>query len=80
MMNIKILEKNNRELYHFKCYVIRDAYHMLPATHGLVKVQEVEEETPSNMFLLSTLNWWSFTEHSSWPSKPRLSKFPQRDL
>ena len=38
MMNIKILEKSNGELYHFKCYVIRDAYHMLPATHGLVRV------------------------------------------
>ena len=38
MMNIKILEKSNGELYHFKCYVIRDAYHMLLATHGLVRV------------------------------------------
>ena len=38
MMNIKILEKYNEELYHFKCYVIRDAYHMLPATQGLIRV------------------------------------------
>ena len=57
--------------------MIRDAYHMLPATHGLVRVQGVEEDTPSNMFLLSTLNRWSFTEHTFWPSKPRLPKFPQ---
>ena len=80
MMNIKILEKSSGELYHFKCYVMRDAYHMLPVTHELVRVQGVEEDTPSNMFLLSTLNCWSFTEHTSWPSKPRLLKFPQRDL
>ena len=70
MMNIKILEKSNGELYHFKCYVIRDAYHMLPATHRLVRVQGVVEDMPSNMFLLSTLNQWSFTKHTSWPSKP----------
>ena len=56
MMNIKILEKSNAELYHFKCYVIRDAYHMLPAIHGLVRVQGVGEDRPSNIFLLSTLN------------------------
>ena len=60
--------------------MIRDAYHMLPATHGLVRVQGVGEDTPSNMSLLSTLNRWSFIEHIFWPSKPRLPKFPQRDL
>ena len=49
---------------------------MLPATYELVRVQGVEEDTPSNMFLLLTLNRWSFTEHTSWPSKPRLPKFP----
>ena len=38
MMNIKFQEKSNGEFYHFKCYVIRDAYHMLLATHGLVRV------------------------------------------
>ena len=75
MMNIKILEKSNGELYHFKCYVIRDAYHMLPIIHELVRVLGVGEDTPSNMFPLSTLNRWSFTEHTSWPSKPRLPKF-----
>ena len=53
---------------------------MLPVTHKLIKVQEVGENTPSNIFLLSTLNRWSFTEHTSWPSKPRLPKFSQRDL
>ena len=53
---------------------------MLPAIHRLVRVQGVGEDTPSNMFLLLTLNCWSFTEHISWLSKPRLPKFPQRDL
>ena len=38
MMNIKLYEKSNGEFYHFKYYMIRDAYHMLPVTHGLVKV------------------------------------------
>ena len=35
--------------------MIRDAYHILPTTHGLVKVQGIGEDMPSNMFLLSTL-------------------------
>ena len=30
-------------------------------------------------FPLSTLNRWSFTKHTSWPSKPRLPKFPWWD-
>ena len=55
-MNIKFKEKRNEEFYHLKCYVIRDAYHMLLATHELVRVQGVGEDTPSNMSLLSTLN------------------------
>ena len=38
MMNIKFWEKSNEKFYHFKCYVIRDAYHMLPATYRLVRV------------------------------------------
>ena len=29
---------------------------------------------PNNMFLLSTLNGGGFTEHASWPFKPRLPK------
>ena len=53
---------------------------MLPATHGLIRVQGVGEDTPSNLSFLSTLNRWSFIEHTSWPSKPQLPKFPQRDL
>ena len=57
MKNIKILEKNIGEFYHLKCYEIRDAYNMIPATHGLIGVQGVEEDTPSNMFLLSTIIW-----------------------
>ena len=47
---------------------------MLPATHGLVRVQRVRQYTPSNMSLLSTLNCWGFIEHTSWPSKPRRPK------
>ena len=46
----------NGEFYHFKCYVIREAYHKLLATHWLVRVQGVGEDIPNNMFLLSTLN------------------------
>ena len=38
MMNIKFQEKSNEEFYHFKCYVIRDTYHMLPTTHRLIRV------------------------------------------
>ena len=60
--------------------MIRDAYHMLPDTHGLVKVQGVREDTLSNMSLLLTLNQWGFTKHTYWPSKPRFPKFHQRDL
>ena len=30
-------------------------------------------------FPLSILNHWNFTEHTSWPSKPRLPKFSRRD-
>ena len=71
---------SNGEFYHFKYYVIRDTYHMFPATHGFVRVQGVEEDMPSHMFLLSTSNRWNFTKHTSWPSKPRLPKFPSGDL
>ena len=31
------------------------------------------------MFPLSTSNHWRFTKHTSWPSKPQLPKFPQKD-
>ena len=37
---------------------------MLLATHGLVRIQGVGEDMPSNMSLLLTLNHWSFTEHT----------------
>ena len=54
---------------------------MLPITHRLIRVQRVGEDMPSNMSLLSTLNRWNFTEHTSWPSKPQLPKFfPKRLL
>ena len=76
MMNIKFYEKSNGEFHHLKYYVIRDAYHTLPATHELIKVQGVGEDTTSNMSLLSTLNLWRFTEYTSWPFKPQLPKFP----
>ena len=61
----QILGKEQWRIYHFKCYVIRDAYHMLPVTHELIRIYGVGEDMPSNMFLLSTLNRWSFTEHTS---------------
>ena len=53
---------------------------MLPATYGLVRVQGIGEDTPTNMSLLSTLNRWSFTEHNSWPSKPQLPKISPKQL
>ena len=56
MMNVKFYEKSNGEFDHFKCYVIREAYYMLPTTHGLVRIQGVGEDTPNNMSFLSTLN------------------------
>ena len=37
---------------------------MLLVTHGLVRIQGVGEDMPSNMSLLLTLNHWSFTEHT----------------
>ena len=79
MMNINILCKEHGEFYHFKCYVIWETYQMLPITHWLVKVQGIREDTSSNMFPLSTLNRWSFTKHTFWPSKPQLSKFSRWD-
>ena len=36
---------------------MKDAYYMLFATHILVRAQGVEEDMPSNMSLLSTLNY-----------------------
>ena len=50
LMNIKFQEKNNAEFYHVKYYVIRDAYHMLFATHRLVRVQGVGEDTQATCF------------------------------
>ena len=45
----------------------------------LSEFRELGKKCQATCFPLSTLNHWSFTEHTSWPSKPRLSKFPQWD-
>ena len=41
--------KEHEEFYHFKCYVIWEAYQMLLITHWPVKVQSIGEDMPSNM-------------------------------
>ena len=53
-----------------KCYLL----HTDPS-----KFRELEKTRQATCFPLSTLNHWSFTEHTSWPSKPRLPKFPWWD-
>ena len=53
-----------------KCYLYTD-----PS-----EFRELRKTCQATCFLLSILNHWSFTEHTSWPSKPRLSKFPRWDL
>ena len=49
---------------------------MLLIAHWLVRAQGIREDTPSNM--LSFINFESL-EHTFWPSKPRLPKFPRWD-
>ena len=52
---------------------------MLPITHWPVRIQRIGEDIPSNMLSFINLNHWSFTEHTSWPSKPQLPKFLRWD-
>ena len=54
-----------------KCYLL----HTEPS-----EFRELGKTCQATCFPLSTLNHWSFTEHTSWPSKPRLPKFPRWDL
>ena len=53
-----------------KCYLLHT---------DLSEFRELEKTRQVTCFPLSTLNHWSFTEHTFWPSKPRLPKFPQWD-
>ena len=53
-----------------KCYVL----HTDPS-----EFRELGKTCQATCFPLSTLNRWSFTEHTSWPSKPQLPKFPRWD-
>ena len=53
-----------------KCYLL----HTNPS-----EFKELGKTCRTICFSLSTLNRWSFTEHTSWPSKPRLPKFPRWD-
>ena len=53
-----------------KCYLL----HTDPS-----EFRELGKTCQATCFPLSTLNHWSFTEHTSWPSKPRLPKFPRWD-
>ena len=49
-----------------KCYLL----HTDPS-----EFRELGKTCQITSFPLSTLNHWSFIEHTSWPSKPRLPKF-----
>ena len=53
-----------------KCYLLHT---------DLSKFKELGKTCQVTYFPLSTLNHWIFTEHTSWPSKPRLPKFPRWD-
>ena len=53
-----------------KCYLL----HTDPS-----EFRELGKTCQATCFPLSTLNHWSFTEHTSWPSKPWLPKFPRWD-
>ena len=53
-----------------KCYIL----HTNPS-----KFRELEKICQETCFPLSTLDHWSFTEHTSWTSKPRFPKFPWWD-
>ena len=53
-----------------KCYLL----HTNPS-----EFRELGKTCQATCFPLSTLNHWSFTEHTSWPSKPRLPKFSRWD-
>ena len=53
-----------------KCYLL----HTNPS-----EFKELGKTCQTTYFPLSTLNCWNFTEHTSWPSKPRIPKFPWWD-
>ena len=53
-----------------KCYLL----HTNPS-----KFRELGKTCQATCFPLSTLNHWSFIEHTSWPSKPWLPNFPRWD-
>ena len=54
-MNINFYVKSMRSFYHFKCYVILEAYQMLFIAHWPVRVHGIREDMPSNM--LSFINF-----------------------
>ena len=45
-----------------------------------LEFRELKKTRQATCFFLSTLNHWSFSEHTYWPSKPRLPKFPLKRL
>ena len=53
-----------------KCYLLHT---------NAFEFKELGKTCQATCFPLSTLNHWSFTEQTSWPSKPRLPKFPWWD-
>ena len=48
MLNIKV--KDNKWFYHFKSYVIMEAYQMLPIAHWLIRVQVIVEDMQVTYF------------------------------
>ena len=53
-----------------KCYLLHT---------DLSEFRELGKTHQATCFPLSTLNYWNFTKHTSWPSKPWLPKFPRWD-
>ena len=54
-----------------RCYLLHN---------DLSKFRELRKTCQTTCFPLSTLNHWSFIEHTSWPSKSRLPKISRWDL
>ena len=80
-MNINFYVKSMGSFIHFKCLCdVRG----LPKCYLLhvdpSEFRELGKTRQATYFPLSTLNHWNFIKHTSWPSKPRLPKFPRWNL
>ena len=63
-MNINFLYKEYGEFYHFKYYMIWEAYQILPITHWPIRVQGIGEDMPNNIFSFINFEplelYWTF--------------------